>query len=148
MCIISNYSFLVWDRRCSGCCNYLYSGFFPVILSTVSAVGNVDPIYGKIADSFEISSSKRIFTIVFPAIFSQVANALRLALGTCWIFLVSGEMVGSQSGLGFLVMDSKNIMRFDALLAAIISIGIIGFVLDSVFRLAEKKLGNRLGLAV
>lgn len=45
-------------------------------------------------------------------------------------------------------MDSKNIMRFDALLAAIISIGIIGFVLDSVFRLAEKKHGNRLGLAV
>ena len=57
-------------------------------------------------------------------------------------------MVGSQSGLGFLVMDSKNIMRFDALLAAIISIGIIGFVLDSVFRLAEKKLGNRLGWAL
>ena len=87
------------------------AGFFPILLSVVAAVQHVDGIYYKIANSFGVGKVKTLFGIVFPAIFTQIANALRLALGTSWIFLVSGEMVGAQSGLGFLIMDSKNCMR-------------------------------------
>ena len=71
--------------------------------------------------------------------------ALRLALGTSWIFLVSGEMVGSQSGLGFLIMDTKNCMRFDSLLATMLTIGVIGFILDGFLRIAEKLIRTKFG---
>lgn len=122
------------------------AGFFPILLSTVSAVEHLDPIYYKVSMNFGISKLKTIFCIVFPAIFSQIANSLRLALGTSWIFLVSGEMVGAQSGLGFLIMDTKNCIRYDALLATMITIGVIGFLLDSLIRLLEHEIGRKLGL--
>ena len=124
------------------------AGFFPILLSVVSAVQNVDKIYYKIADSFGVKKVKTLFCIIFPAIFTQIANALRLALGTSWIFLVSGEMVGSQSGLGFLIMDTKNCMRFDSLLATMLTIGVIGFILDGLLRLAEKLIRTKFGFGV
>lgn len=121
------------------------AGFFPILLSVVSAVQNVDKIYYKIADSFGVNKVKTLFCIIFPAIFTQISNALRLALGTSWIFLVSGEMVGSQSGLGFLIMDTKNCMRFDSLLATMLTIGVIGFILDGFLRIAEKLIRTKFG---
>ena len=57
-------------------------------------------------------------------------------------------MVGAQSGLGFLIMDSKNCMRFDALLATMITIGVIGFVLDGLLRFAEKAISTKFGFGV
>ena len=119
-----------------------------IVIIFIAAVQHVDGIYYKIANSFGVGKVKTLFGIVFPAIFTQIANALRLALGTSWIFLVSGEMVGAQSGLGFLIMDSKNCMRFDALLATMITIGVIGFILDGLLRFAEKAISTKIGFGV
>lgn len=118
------------------------AGFFPILLSTVSAIHSLDPIYTKVADNFGLSKGKRMIKIILPAAFSQIITSLRLALGTSWIFLVSGEMVGAQSGLGFLVMDSKNCLRPDALMATIVTIGVIGLLLDTLIRLIEKEILN------
>lgn len=119
------------------------AGFFPILLSTVSAIQNLDPIYAKVAQNFGITKGKYMVKIGLPAAMSQIINSLRLALGTSWIFLVSGEMVGAQSGLGFLVMDSKNCLRPDALLAVILVIGIIGLLLDTLIRLIEGEIKCR-----
>lgn len=119
------------------------AGFFPVLLSTVSAVQNLDPIYHKVAQNFGIKKGRFMVKIALPAALTQIITSLRLALGTSWIFLVSGEMVGAQSGLGFLVMDSKNCLRPDALLAVILVIGVIGLLLDTLIRLIEGEITCR-----
>ncbi len=119
------------------------AGFFPILLSTVSAIQNLDPIYHKVAQNFGIHKGTYMVKIALPAAFSQIITSLRLALGTSWIFLVSGEMVGSQSGLGFLVMDSKNCLRPDALLAVILVIGVLGLLLDTLIRLIEGEVKCR-----
>lgn len=116
------------------------AGFFPIVLSTASAIQNLDPIYHKVAQNFGLKKGVYMIKIALPAAMSQVITSLRLALGTSWIFLVSGEMVGAQSGLGFLVMDSKNCLRPDALLAVIIVIGVIGLLLDTLIRLIEGEI--------
>lgn len=117
------------------------AGFFPVLLSTVAAVEHMDPVYRKVARNFGLSQIQTICKVVFPAAFPQIMNSLRLALGTAWIFLVSGEMVGAQSGLGFLIIDAKNCLRSDALLATMITIGVIGLCLDLVIRRLERLVG-------
>lgn len=114
------------------------AGFFPILLSTITAVNGIDPVFLKVAKNFDFTQSQTISKIVFPAAFPQIANGLHMALGTCWIFLVSGEMVGSQSGLGFLIMDTKNCIRADALLATMITIGLVGLILDLLIGLFEK----------
>ena len=122
------------------------AGFFPVMLTTASATHKVDEIYLKVARNYGISRTKTVFQIILPAIFPQIANSLHIALGTSWIFLVSGEMVGTQSGLGYMIIDARNNLRTDILLATMLVIGVIGFVLDILigrFELSVLRLWGR-----
>lgn len=121
------------------------AGFFPVLLSTVSAVKKLDKTYLKVAGNFEIKGIFLMTKIVIPAIFPYIANAMHIALGTSWIFLVAGEMVGAQSGLGYLIIDARNNLRTDMLLAGIILIGIIGLILDKLIGKAERTIGLKWG---
>lgn len=116
------------------------AAFFPVLLSTVSAVGNIDPIYLKVSKNFGIKQPELTWKVVFPAVFPQIANGIHLALGTAWIFLVAGEMVGAQSGLGYQIIDARNNIRADILLATILVIGIIGILLDGLLKFIEKQI--------
>ncbi len=122
------------------------AGFFPVMLTTASATHKVDEIYLKVARNYGISRTRTVFQIILPAIFPQIANSLHIALGTSWIFLVSGEMVGTQSGLGYMIIDARNNLRTDILLATMLVIGVIGFVLDILigrFELSVLRLWGR-----
>ena len=116
------------------------AAFFPVLLSPVSAVGNIDPIYLKVSKNFGIKQPALTWKVIFPAAFPQIANGIHLALGTAWIFLVAGEMVGAQSGLGYQIIDSRNNIRADILLATILVIGVIGILLDSILKFIEKTI--------
>lgn len=116
------------------------AAFFPVLLSTVSAVGGIDTIYLKVSENFGIRQPQIMWKVIFPASFSQIANGIHLALGTAWVFLVAGEMVGAQSGLGYLVIDARNNLRADILFADIIVIGLIGLLLDTLLKVAEKRI--------
>lgn len=106
------------------------AAFFPVLLSTVSAVKKVDKTYLRIASNFEMSPFETLRKIVLPASFPMIANGLHMALGSAWIFLVAGEMVGAQSGLGFLIVDARNSLSLDLVMACIVVIGVLGLILD------------------
>ncbi|WP_248923898.1 ABC transporter permease [Paenibacillus hamazuiensis] len=122
------------------------AAFFPVLLSTVSALRKVDPIYLKVAQNFEISRYHLLTKIIFPAVFPFIANGLHIAVGTSWIFLVSGEMVGTQSGLGYMIVDARNQLRLDLVLAGIIFIGLCGLLLDRSIRLLERWINRQWGI--
>lgn len=116
------------------------AAFFPVLLSTVAAVGNIDPIYLKVSKNFGIKQPALTWKVIFPAAFPQIANGIHLALGTAWIFLVAGEMIGAQSGLGYQIIDARNNIRADILLATILVIGVIGILLDGILKIIEKAV--------
>ena len=118
-----------------------------ILLSTISAVRNIDPVYLKVAKNFGIKQPAVLYKIVFPAVFPQIANSLHVALGSAWIFLVSGEMVGTQSGLGYMIIDARNNLRMDYLLAAMVMIGLIGFILDALIGKFEKTVMKAWGKA-
>lgn len=122
------------------------AAFFPILLSTISAVGSVDQIYLKVAKNFGIKQPQVLTKIILPAAFPSIATGLHLALGTAWVFLVAGEMVGAQSGLGFLIVDARNNLRADMLMAAMVSIGVLGLLLDGLIRLLEKWISNKWGI--
>ena len=88
------------------------------------------------------SGVQLMYKFIFPAAFPSIVSGLRLAVGTGWIFLVAGEMVGAQSGLGFLIVDARNTLNLDYVLAGIIFIGVSGFILDRLIGLFEGWVGN------
>lgn len=118
----------------------IIAAFFPVLLSTVAAVGGINPIYLKVSSNFGIKQPQIMWKVIFPAAFPQIANGIHLALGTAWIFLVAGEMIGCQSGLGYLVIDSRNNIDAATLLAAILVIGVIGLLLDTLLKTVENRI--------
>ncbi len=121
------------------------AAFFPILLTTVAAVSKVDQTYIKVAKNFGIKKVRLLTKIVLPSAFPYIATSLHLALGTAWVFLVAGEMVGAQTGLGYLIIDSRNNLRADMLLASIIVIGLIGLILDSFIGLLEKNILRKFG---
>ena len=123
------------------------AAFFPVLLSTVSAVKKVDKTYLKVARNFGIKQPFVLTKIVFPAAFPNIVTGLHIALGSAWVFLVAGEMVGVQSGLGYLIIDARNSLRSDLLLSGIIFIGILGLLLDKVITVFEKWVGKTWGIS-
>ncbi len=121
------------------------AAFFPVLLSTVSAVKKIDPTYLKLAENLEIKQPALMYKIIFPAAFPFIANGLHIAVGTAWIFLVAGEMIGAQSGLGYLIIDSRNALDLDLVLAGIFFIGTLGLILDKLIGLFERWVGKMWG---
>ncbi|MEK4495468.1 ABC transporter permease [Ureibacillus sp. FSL W8-0352] len=118
------------------------AAFFPVLLSTVGAVRKVDQTYLKVAQNFEIKRFELLRKIIFPAIFPYIANGLHIAVGTAWIFLVSGEMIGARSGLGYLIVDARNSMRLDLVMAGIVFIGVAGLFLDKAVGVFENWINR------
>ena len=84
--------------------------------------------------------------VVLPASFPQILAGLRLAFGIAWLVVVAAEMVAVNSGLGYLVIDSRNAgKRYDLVVAAMVLIGAIGLLLDMIFRSLEKLNSVRWG---
>ena len=123
------------------------AAFFPVLLTTVAGVKKIDQDYLKIAKNMEIKQPELMYKIIFPAAFPSIVSGLHLALGSAWIFLVAGEMIGAQSGLGFLIVDARNTMNLAGVFAGIIVIGLSGFVLDRLITLFELWVGRHWGVS-
>lgn len=123
------------------------AAFFPVLLSTVSTVRKVERTYLKVAENLEIKNFQLLKKIIFPSAFPYIANGLHIAVGTAWIFLVAGEMVGTQSGLGYLIVDARNSMRLDLVMAGILFIGVAGLILDKIVGFFENWINRLWGRA-
>ena len=76
--------------------------------------------------------------VLFPSALPKILVGLRIALGIAWLVVVAAEMVAVDSGLGYLVIDSRNSgKRYDLVVAAMLMIGLIGLALDLFFRSFE-----------
>lgn len=114
------------------------SAFFPILVACTSGVSNVPAIFRRAGRNFGLTPMQILARVVFPAALPQILIGLRLALGVAWLVVVAGEMIAVDSGLGYLVIDSRNSgKRYDLVVAAMLVIGIIGLALDFCFRRLE-----------
>jgi NitT/TauT family transport system permease protein len=64
---------------------------------------------------------------------------MRLGLGVAWLVFVAAEMIAIDSGLGYLIIDSRDAgNRYDLVVASMVVIGVIGFLLDNVLRRLDR----------
>lgn len=114
------------------------SSFLPLVISTTVEVKSVKPMFFHVAANFNLGNFEIITKIIIPAILPAIVTALRIALGIAWVVVVAAEMIAVKSGLGYLILDSRNALRMDYVIAGMIVIGLIGLLLDS----AMKRLGR------
>jgi len=119
---------------------------FPILVACISGVSSVPQIFRSAGRNFGLSTPQLLMRVIFPAALPQILIGARLALGIAWLVVVAGEMIAVDSGLGYLVIDSRNSgKRYDLVVAAMLMIGIIGLALDFCFRRLEKIKSVRWG---
>ena len=122
-----------------------YSVFFPMVLLSTKAIKDLPGQLILVAKNFG-ASKLQIFTgVIIPSSFLSLISSLKLAAALAWINLVVGEMLGAQTGLGYMIIDSRNQLRIDILIATIITIGIIGMIINTIFGYIEKVVSRRYG---
>ncbi len=113
------------------------SSFFPMVVFTMSGVQGVRRTYLRVADNFGLTGIKRYLKVILPASMPEIVVGLRITLGTAWLVIVAAEMIAVKSGLGYLIVDARNALRMDRVIAGMIVIGIIGLCLDWLIRQLE-----------
>jgi NitT/TauT family transport system permease protein len=122
------------------------ASFFPIVVACVSGVSSVPPVLRSAGRNFGLSTLQLIRRVIFPAALPQILVGVRIALGIAWLVVVAAEMIAVDSGLGYLVIDSRNSgKRYDLVVAAMLMIGIIGLVLDFSIRQVERIKSVRWG---
>jgi len=114
------------------------SSVFPMIVQTTVGVRTIDRRYLRAAANFGVSRATLFRKVVLPAVLPEIIVGMRIGIGVAWLVVVAAEMIALRSGLGYLIMDSRNAgNRYDLVIASMIIIGVIGLLLDGVTRLLE-----------
>jgi NitT/TauT family transport system permease protein len=114
------------------------SSVFPMVVQTIAGVHTIEKRYLRAAANFGVSRQTLFRQVVIPAVLPQIIVGMRIGLGVAWLVVVAAEMIALRSGLGYLIIDSRNAgNRYDLVIAGMIIIGLIGLLLDGLMRLLE-----------
>jgi NitT/TauT family transport system permease protein len=115
------------------------SSVFPMIVQTTVGVHTIEKRYLRAAENFGVSRHTLFTQVVIPAVLPQIIVGMRIGLGVAWLVVVAAEMIALHSGLGYMIMDSRNAgNRYDLVIAGMIIIGLIGLALDGIMRMLER----------
>jgi NitT/TauT family transport system permease protein len=115
------------------------SSVFPMIVQTTAGVHTIDRRYLRAAANFGVSRTVLFSRVVIPAVLPEIIVGMRIGIGVAWLVVVAAEMIALRSGLGYMIMDSRNAgNRYDLVIAGMVIIGLIGLLLDGATRSLEK----------
>ncbi len=118
---------------------------WPVLFATAAGLAKVDPAWFKVARNLGASPLQMLTQIIMPAIAFDVFSGIRLALGVAWIVLVPAEYLGVTSGLGYAIEDARETLTYNHLTALVLTIGVIGYALDSMLVMLIKRFSWQRG---
>ena len=114
--------------------------FFPILMNTIHGVKTVNRDLLRAAAMAGARESQLLRFVVVPAALPSIFAGLRIGVGSAWMLTVTAEMVEVKSGLGYALWDSYYFLRYDLVIASMISIGLLGYLTD----LIVKAIMNRL----
>ncbi|MDR1797005.1 MAG: ABC transporter permease [Clostridiales Family XIII bacterium] len=116
-----------------------WASLWAVLINTISGVSYVNPTFVQAAQSMGASRARVLFTVILPDALPSIMTGVRLSATASILSLVAAEMIGSNSGLGFLIMNSQYNFQVPLMYAAILYIAIFGLVVNYALAWVEKK---------
>lgn len=120
-----------------------YTTTFVVMLSTMTGVMSIPQNRVRPALCFGATRAQIFFRVILPSTVSFIYTGMRIGLGNSFATVVVAEMLAAQSGLGFLIFYSYQILAIDRVLVGIITLGVLGFLADRLFQWLEECYGAR-----
>jgi nitrate/nitrite transport system permease protein len=113
---------------------------WPTVLNTMAGVRAIPQEYWNVAKVLRLSRTTTFLKIVLPATLPFMFTGYRLSLGIAWLVIVASEMLTGTPGVGGFLWQEYNSLIYSHILLAIVTIGVIGFLLDRLMGVAEAKL--------
>jgi nitrate/nitrite transport system permease protein len=112
---------------------------WPTVLNTALGVRSIPQDYLNVAKVLGLSRLKTLFKIMIPAALPYMFTGFRLSLGIAWLVIVAVEMLTGTPGVGGFLWQEYNSLIYEHIILCIVTIGVVGFVLDRLMSLVERR---------
>ena len=112
---------------------------WPTVLNTAVGVRAIPQDYLNVAKVLKLSKTKTLFKVLLPATLPYMFTGFRLSLGIAWLVIVAAEMLTGKPGIGGFLWQQYNALSYAHIILSILTIGIVGFVLDRMMSLLESR---------
>jgi nitrate/nitrite transport system permease protein len=113
---------------------------WPTVLNTITGVRAIPQDYWNVAKVLRLTKFTTFTKVIVPATLPYIFTGYRLSLGIAWLVIVASEMLTGTPGVGGFLWQEYNSLVYAHILLAIVTIGIIGFLLDRLMGLVESRL--------
>lgn len=114
-----------------------------ILLNTTAGVMSADQKLLELAYVYRISKPKQYFQIILPSALYSILTGLRLGIGSAWMSVVTAEMIGATSGIGYMIMFAKSLAQAANMYVLVLVVGVIGFLVDKILSLLQNAVGKR-----
>jgi len=112
---------------------------WPTVLNTALGVRAIPQDYLNVARVLRLSRTKTLFKVLLPATLPYMFTGFRLSLGIAWLVIVAVEMLTGTPGVGGFLWQEYNSLIYEHILLCIVTIGVVGFILDRMMSLVEAR---------
>ena len=113
---------------------------WPTVVNTMQGVRAIPQDYHNVAKVLRLSPWRKFTKIMLPATLPYMFSGYRLSLGIAWLVIVAAEMLTGTPGVGGFLWQEYNSLIYSHILLCILTIGIVGFILDRLMGFAETRL--------
>jgi len=113
--------------------------FFQLVLMVMDIAHRVPDEMLNVAYTLGASRWTVFYKVFLPATFPEVVDALRITMGWAWTYLIVAELVAAEHGIGSFILIAERYLRADRIIAAIITIGILGLITDTLFAIVHRR---------
>jgi ABC-type nitrate/sulfonate/bicarbonate transport system permease component len=113
---------------------------WPVLLNTIDGIRGIDPTLNETVRVYGVGGLTRLRLVTLPAAAPQIFAGMRTSLSLALILMVISEMVASTNGIGFFVLQSQRTFAIPEMWSGILLLGILGYVLNLIFILVERRV--------
>ncbi len=106
--------------------------FYPIVINTTSGVLQIPSIYLDVGKNFKASPWQTFRTIALPGALPSIFAGIKLGVGLGLILIAIAEMVGAQSGVGYMIWNAWQVLSIETMYVGLLTIAIIGFVLSLI----------------
>ncbi|NUR85198.1 MAG: ABC transporter permease subunit [Nonomuraea sp.] len=119
----------------------MFSVVWPVLLNTADGARSVDPLHLDTGRVFRLSRTERLLRVVVPSALPKMFAGLRLSLSLSLIVMVFAELLpGTSNGIGFQLTNAYSTFDLPAMWAGIVLLGVLGYLLNELFLVAERRV--------
>lgn len=121
----------------------IYTTVFIVTLNTAAGVGSIAPNKIRAARSLGASTRQVFLFVALPATAPFILRGMRLGMGNSFVTIVAAELIAANAGLGKMIWDARLYMLVDQIFVALLTLGLLGFITDRLFRWAIFPFAGR-----